>query len=82
MALRLMFWKNKIDDQVLKNIADLRQTIISLQSEVTNLKTELAALTTNQNSLRGLVNRKLSGEDKDIKSEKQSFPGGIIPWAS
>lgn len=51
---------------------DLLKKIASLASDVKILEGEMAAMKTNQNALRGLLNRKLDiseEEKKDIKSD-------------
>jgi hypothetical protein len=52
----------------------LNKKLISAISEIENIKAKIEALNTNQNSLRGLINRKIGGEAKQEEDFNTGFP--------
>lgn len=62
-------------EKLIMKIHELRTEFITFQSGIENLRSELETLRTNQNSLRGLVNKKLSGDqDEERKGLNLGFP--------
>lgn len=61
-----MFWKKKLLPS--EDYEKLSKAIIELDRKVEHLKLSVETLESNVKSLRGLVNRKLSGEREETES--------------
>jgi hypothetical protein len=58
----------------------LTKKLVEQGAELEELKKKFDVLTTNYNSLRGLINRKLGGKDLEEQNSESLNNPVILPW--